>query len=1060
MNLPEFCIRRPIAALMFNLALALIGIVALSRLPVRELPDIDPPIVSVTTVYPGANAALVEADVTEPLEQEINNIPGIKILRSESREQVSIVTVEFELNHSVDIGAQDIRDRISRVRDKLPDDIKEPIVAKQDADAQEVMWIALFSESRSTLELSNLAERQIRDRLQVVPGVGGINFGGQKRPSMRIWLDSSRMAARKITATDIRALLQQENVELPSGRIEGEKRSLSIVARGRMDKPEQYADLIVREVDGSPVRLRDVATVEIGPEVEDTIARFNGKPAVGLGVVKQSDANAIDVARRVRAEITRIRPLLPADVSLDFPYDSSLYVEAAIHEVAETIGVSSVLVILLIFLFLRDARSTVIPAAAIPISILGTFGLLYLFGYSVNILTLLALVLAIGIVVDDAIVVLENIVRHIEEGMPPFEASLLAMKEITGAVLAITASLVVVFLPIAFQSGTTGILFREFAITLAGAVAISAFVALTLSPALGAHFLRPVTSQLPAYLHWFELGLEKFYRFYARSLDAAMRHKTLWLGFGAGILALTILLYRLIPQEFLPEEDKGVIVAVIITPEGATSEATDQYVRQAEKIAADYPETRVFFSAVALARGAPGQANQGIMFIRLKPGRDRSAQELARPGARGSMFTRMITEIQGAVVIPFLPKAVGRGFGETFQVVLQGPDLAVLEKTARALRDEIDQAGILSQPRISLNFEKPQLNLDIDRSRAANLGISVRDISEALQILLGGLDISQFNFEGKQYDVIAQLRRGDRLVPDELNVLYVRSRSGELVPIRDLVKAGEEGSVNAIYHFMRQRSVTVSGQPQGLSLGQAIEKTEEIGRRILPPGVSMEFDGEARELRSGRGEAWQIVVLALLIVYMALAAQFESLTHPVTIMVAVPLGAVGALFLLYVLGFVNMMAIIPQYAPPGALPGPIAFLFGLMPEIPSMNLNLYSLIGLVLLVGLVTKNSILLVEFANQKKAEGLPAEEAMRQAGCIRLRPILMTALSTAIGILPIALGLGAGAESRRPLGVAVVGGMLSSTFLTLYLVPVFYVTVDQLLGRKPAAEPALSES
>jgi hydrophobe/amphiphile efflux-1 (HAE1) family protein len=1059
-NLPEFCIRRPIAAVMFNLALALVGLVALSRLPVRELPDIDPPVVSATTVYPGANAELVEADVTEPLEQEINNIPGIKILRSESREQVSIITVEFELNHSVDIGAQDIRDRISRVRDKLPEDIKEPIVAKQDADAQEVMWIALFSESRSTLELSNLAERQIRDRLQVVPGVGGINFGGQKRPSMRIWLDSSKMAARQITAADIRALLQRENVELPSGRIEGEKRSLSIVARGRMDQPEQYADLIVREVAGSPVRLRDVATVEIGPEVEGTIARFNGKPAVGLGVVKQSDANAIDVARRVRTEIERIRPLLPPDVSLDFPYDSSLYVEAAIREVAETIGISSLLVVLLIFLFLRDFRSTVIPAAAIPISILGTFALLYVLGYSVNILTLLALVLAIGIVVDDAIVVLENIVRHIEEGMPPFQASLLAMKEITGAVLAITASLVVVFLPIAFQSGTTGILFREFAITLAGSVAISAFVALTLSPALGAHFLRPTSSQLPAYARWFELGLEKFYRFYARSLDAALRHKGLWLSFGAAILALTVLLYRLIPQEFLPEEDKGVIVAVIITPEGSTSESTDQYVRQAEKIAADYPETRVFFSAVALDRGAPGQANQGIMFIRLKSDRDRSAQELARPGARGSMFTRMITEIRGAVVIPFLPKAVGRGFGETFQVVLKGSDLAVLEKTARALRDEIDKAGILSQPRINLNFEKPQLNLDIDRSRAANLGISVRDISEAMQILLGGLDISQFNFEGKQYDVIAQLRRGDRLVPDELNILYVRARSGELVPIRDLVKTSERGSVNSISHFMRQRSVTVSGQPQGISLGQAIERTEAIGRQILPPGVTLEFDGEARELRSGRGEAWQIVVLALLIVYMALAAQFESLTHPITIMVAVPLGAVGALLLLYVLGFVNLMAVIPQYAPPGALPGPLAFLFGLMPEIPSMNLNLYSLIGLVLLLGLVTKNSILLVEFANQKKAEGLSAEEAMRQAGCIRLRPILMTALSTVIGILPIALGLGAGAESRRPLGVAVVGGMLSSTFLTLYLVPVFYVTVDRLLGRKPAPEPALSPS
>ena len=1060
MNLPDFCIRRPIAAVMFNLAIALVGIVALSRLPVRELPDIDPPVVSVTTVYPGANAELVEADVTEPLEQEINNIPGIKILRSESREQVSIITVEFELNHDVDIGAQDIRDRISRVRDDLPDDLKEPIVAKQDADAQEVMWIALFSESRSTLELSNLAERQIRDRLQVLPGVGGINFGGQKRPSMRVWLDSAKMAARKITASDIRALLLRENVELPSGRIEGERRSLSIVARGRMDKPEQYADLVVREVDGSPVRLRDVATVEIGPEVEDTIARFNGKPAVGLGVVKQSDANAIDVARQVRNEINRIRPLLPPDVSLDFPYDSSLYVEAAIREVAETIGISSVLVILLIFLFLRDLRSTVIPAAAIPISILGTFALLYVLGYSVNILTLLALVLAIGIVVDDAIVVLENIVRHIEEGMAPYEASRKAMQEITGAVLAITASLIVVFLPIAFQSGTTGILFREFAITLAGAVAISAFVALTLSPALGAHYLRPVSSQLPAYVRWFELSLERFYRFYARSLDGALRRQGLWLGLGAGILALTILLYRLIPQEFLPEEDKGVIVAVIITPEGSTSEATDQYVRQAEKIASEYPETRVFFSAVALARGAPGQANQGIMFIRLKPGRDRSAQELARPGARGSMFTRMITEIRGAVVIPFLPKAVGRGFGETFQVVLQGPDLAVLEKTARTLRDEIDQAGFLSQPRINLNFEKPQLNLEIDRARAANLGISVRDISEALQILLGGLDISQFNFEGKQYDVIAQLRRGDRLVPDELNVLYVRARSGELVPIRDLVQAGERGSVNSISHFMRQRSATVSGQPQGVSLGQAIEKTEEIGRRILPPGVTMEFDGEARELRSGRGEAWQIVILALLIVYMALAAQFESLTHPLTIMVAVPLAAVGALLLLYALGFVNLMAVIPQYAPPGALPGPLAFLFGLMPEIPSMNLNLYSLIGLVLLVGLVTKNSILLVEFANQQMARGLSAEEAMRLAGAIRLRPILMTALSTTIGILPIALGLGAGAESRRPLGVAVVGGMLSSTFLTLYLVPVFYVTVDRLLGRKPSKEPVLSAS
>ena len=1056
MNLPEFCIRRPVAATMANLAIAVVGIVALSRLPVRELPNIDPPVVSIITIYPGANAELVEADVTEPLEQEINNIPGIKILRSESREQVSSITVEFELNRNVDIGAQDVRDRISRVRDKLPEDIKEPIVAKQDADAQEVMWVALSSTTRSTLDLTNLAERQIKDRLQVLSGVGGINFGGEKRTSMRIWLDSEKMASRQITAADIRSLLARENVELPSGQIEGKDRSLSILARGRMDRPDQYANLIVRESEGTPIRLRDVATVEIGPAVEQTIARFGGQPAVGLGVVKQSDANAVEVAQRVRRELEKIKPLLPADVKIDIPYDSSLYVENAIHEVVVSLIISVLLVVVLIFLFLREARSTIIPAAAIPISVLGTFGLLYALGYSVNILTLLALVLAIGIVVDDAIVVLENIVRHIEEGMTPLEASLTSMKEITGAVLAITASLVVVFLPIAFQSGTTGILFREFAVTLAGSVAISAFVALTLSPALGAHFLKPPSAQPPAYAKFLESLLLRISLFYTKSLAAALGHPRALLGLGAGILALTVLLYQAIPQEFLPDEDKGTIVAVVVTPEGSTTEATDRYIRQAEKIASEYPEVEGYFSAVALARGAPGQSNLGIMFMRLKPDRERSGLQLARPGARGSMFTRMISEIRGAVVIPFLPKAIGRGFDASFQVVLQGPNLVQLEKSARELRDEIDQAGFLSQPRTNFNYEKPQLNLEIDRNRAAALGISVRDISESLQILLGGLDISRFNFEGKQYDVIAQLRRVDRLIPDELNSLYVRARSGQLVPIRDLVRSTEKGSVNSISHFARQRCAQVSGQPQGCTLGQAIEKTEEIGRRILPPGVKLEFDGEARELRSGRGEAWQILLLAVLIVYMALAAQFESFVHPLTIMIALPLAAVGALLLIYVLGFLNGLAVIPQYAPPGALPKPLAILFGLIPEIPSMNLNLYSLIGLVLLLGLVTKNSILLVEFANQQRALGVPALEAMLESGRLRLRPILMTALSTIIGILPIALGLGAGAESRRPLGVAVVGGMLSSTFLTLYLVPAFYITVDRFRPRRPVSHPA----
>ena len=583
-------------------------------------------------------------------------------------------------------------------------------------------------------------------------------------------------------------------------------------------------------------------------------------------------------------------------------------------------------------------------------------------------------------------------------------------------------------------------------------------MALTLSPALGAHFLKPKTDQTTAFSRWVERLLHRLSAQYASSLGFALRSPRLLIGLGAGILALTVLLYRAIPQEFLPDEDKGTIIAVIVTPEGSTSESTDRYLRQAEKIASEYPEVLSYFSAVALSRGAPGQANLGIMFIRLKQDRDRSALQLARPGARGSMFTRMISEIQGAVVIPFLPKAVGRGFGESFQVILQSSNLALLEKTARQLRDEIANAGFLSQPRTNFNYEKPQLSLAIDRDRAANLGVSVRDISEALQILLGGLDISRFNYEGKQYDVIAQLKRADRLVPDELNSLYVRTKSGQLVPIRNLVTTTEQGSVNSIYHFLRQRSASITGQPQGITLGQAIEKTEAIAKRILPPEVTLEFDGEARELRSGRGEAWQIIFLALIIVYMALAAQFESLVHPFTIMIALPLAVFGALLLLFSLGFINQLAVIPQYVPPGTLPAPVAWIFGILPEIPSMNLNLYSLIGLVLLLGLVTKNSILLVEFANQRRALGISAVEAMRQAGAVRLRPILMTALSTIIGIVPIALGLGAGAESRRPLGVAVVGGMLSSTFLTLYLVPAFYVLIDRLIPARKIQPSTLS--
>lgn len=1048
MTLSELCIRRPIFATMLNLVIILFGCIGLSRLPVRELPDIDPPIVSITTIYPGANAQVMETEVTERLEQEINNIAGIKTLTSESREQVSIITVQFELNRNVDIGAQDVRDRVSRVRGLLPDDIEEPIIAKQDADAQEVMWIALSSERYSTLELTDIAERQFKDRLQTLSGVGGINLGGEKRKAIRLWLDSEKMASRGITASDIRELMERENVDLPSGMVENLKRQLTLFTKGQMTKPSEFENLIVKYQNGAPIRLRDVSRIELGAEDERTIARYNGRPAVGLGVVKQSEANAVEVAKQVKKELKKIERILPAGVKVDIAYDSSLYVEQSIHEVAETLIVSFLLVMVIIFVFLRNGWATLIPSIAIPISIVGTFAVMYVLGFSVNILTLLALVLAIGVVVDDAIVVLENIYRHLEEGLSPKEASIKGMKEISTAVITITISLVAVFLPIAFQSGSTGILFREFAIAVSGSVVISAFVALTLTPVLCDKFLR-VPQKHGALYQKFETFFNGLSNRYAKTLMVSLKHKMGVLILFLISLLLIVLLWKSLPKEFLPEEDKGYIVAIFFAPEGSTSEYTDQSIRQAEKMVNKLAESDGYFSAVALAQGAPGQANFGIMFIDLKEDRSRSVQEIVRPGAPGSLFTRFFNEIKGVQAIAFAPKSLG-GFGETYQLVLQGPNLEQIDQTAKMMQGELTKAGFLAQPRINFNFEKPQLDVEIDRDKAASLGISVRTISETLQILMGGLKVSVFNERGKQYEVMAQLQRMDRLTPQTLSTLYTRSSAGDLIPLSNLIKLKERGFVNAIYHFDRLRSATIGGQPQGVTLGEAIKKTEQILAEKLPAEMTYDWQGEARELKDSENEAGLVIILASLIIYMVLASQFESLLHPLTVMLALPLAALGALGLLVFLGQVNQFALIKFYAPPDALPWFLNVITHALPEIPSMSWNLYSIIGGVLLMGLVTKNSILLVEFANQRVQEGASPYEAMVEAGRIRLRPILMTAFSTIIGILPIAIGLGTGSEGRRPLGVTVIGGMVTSTFLTLYVVPVFYVILSRFQKHK----------
>lgn len=1055
MSLPELCIRRPIFAIMLNLLIVLFGVVGYLRLPVRELPDVDPPIVTITTVYRGASAEVMEAEVTERIEQEVNTIPGIKTLTSISREEVSIVTVRFELNRQVDVAAQDVRDRIARARQLMPENIDEPIVAKQDANAQEVLWLALYSDRYSTLELTEIGERQFKDRLQTLPGVGGVNFGGEKRQAIRVRLDAQKMAARGITAADISRLFRDNSIELPSGRLDNFDREMSVRTLGKLNRPEQFEDLIVRYENGAPIRLREIAKVEMGVEEERTVARYNRRPAVGLGIVKQSEANAVEVADAVKAEVEKIKPFLPQGVNVTTAYDSSTYVRKSIVEVQETILIAFVLVLIIMLAFLRNFRSTLIPMIAVPVSLIGTFMILYLLHYSINILTLLAMVLAVGVVVDDAIVVLENIFRHIEEGMEPTEAALKGVKEITTAVIAITITLVAVFLPIAFQSGTTGILFKEFAVATAGSVIISAFVALTLTPSLCARILKHDKGNHGRVYNGLERIFKSWENAYSRTLNWAVKRRFVIVIVGLLIMVGTYGLYTKLTKEFLPDDDKGYVFVIMFAPEGATSEYTDKFVKQAEQIASEYPEVVGMFSAVALARGAPGEPDFGIMFVQLKDGQRRSSIEIARPGGIGSMFTRLISEIKGVQAITVLPKSTGFS-AEQYQLVLQGGNLEELEKVGNQIRGELASAGFLAQPRLNLNFQQPQLAINVDRDLASNLGVSVRDASEALQLLWGGLDVARYNQKGKEYKVIAQLEREGRLVPSSLDDIYLRTSGNKLVPASSVVNKKEQGSPNAINRFGRQRAVTIAAQVQGVSLGEAVERTEAILKRSLPPGVQYRWDGEADEIKSGTTESLQVLVLALLIVYMVLAAQFESMRHPFVIMLALPLALFGAFGGLFIMSMINQFAVIKFYAPLDVLPKPIQFLTTHLPEIPSMTLNVYSLIGIVLLLGLVTKNSILLVEFANQKMDEGMDSVTAMLNAGKTRLRPILMTAFSTIIGILPVALGLGEASGSRRPLGVAVVAGMITSTFLTLYIVPVVYILISPKKKAKKVEAPA----
>ena len=1035
MRLPQISIQRPVLATMMSLALCLFGAISLTQLPIRELPDIDPPIINVTTVYPGANAAVVESEITERLEEAINNVTGIKTLSSESREQVSNITIEFNLSRDIDIAAQDVRDRVSRVRGRLPENIDEPVISKQDSDARPIIWVGMSSDRFTPLEMTDLAEKQIKNRLQTVEGVSSIYIGGAQRFAIRLWLDSEKMAAHQVTVLDVQQALREQNVELPSGRIENWDREMTIQTQGELKTVEAFNRLVIRQDRDRFVRLRDIGRAAEGVENERTGARNNGKPCIFLGVVKQSKANSVAVSHGIRRQLELIRPTLPAGIEMVVNYDESSFVEESIQEVWFTLGFAFLLVVGVIYLFLHNVRATLVPAVAIPVSIVASFAVMQLMGYSINILTLLALVLSIGIVVDDAIVVLENIHRHIEEGLSPMEAALSGMKEITFAVIATTVALVAVFVPLAFQTSTTGRLFVEFAIAIVAAVVVSTFVALSLAPMMASRILRPMVREKKGMTGAFEGFMQVLSRGYTDILHwilgrALAIRCMLLAGLAVALLVASYLLYTHLEGDFLPEEDKGRLLCFVIAPEGSTSEYTNRMLLQMEEILSEVPEVEIYGSLVAPGFSGPGMANNGIVFVHLKHERERSVQEMVN--APDGLRNRFFTEVEGAIAIPNIPKTINRSFRSPFQVVIQSPDLDQLDGFVSQFVNQLRQSGFIQNVQSSFEMNKPELGLDIDRDRASALGVSIQDISRTLQILFGGLDISQIKRDGKEYDVIAQLERTSRLTPEQMDRIYVRNQDGRLIQLSSIVQRKVVVAANKIERYNRIRSATISGTPVGVTMGTAVDRVRAMLDEQLPDGFMYDWSGESRDLQDTGKEIYWVLILSLVIVYMVLASQFESLLHPFTVMLTVPLAAVGALGLLWLIGALGQAQWIPR--------------------VPAMNVNLFSQIGMVLLVGMVTKNGILLVEFANQLREGGMSVRDAMIRSGSVRLRPILMTAISTISGILPIAIGFGAGAESRRPMGVVVVGGMLTSTFLTLFVIPLVYTLsadVSSLLFR-----------
>ena len=1013
----EFFIRRPVFATVMSLIVVLIGIVSYSRLTVREYPNIDEPIVSVRTEYLGASPEIIETQVTQVLESSIAGIEGIETMVSSSQPEESRITVRFRLATDPDVAASDVRDRVARVRARLPTEIEEPVIAKVEADAQAIVYIAFTSNRHKPVEISDYADRYVRDRLQNIPGVAEVRIFGERRYAMRIWLDRARLAAYDLTVADVENALRQQNAEVPSGRIESLDREFTVLSRTGLTTPAQFERIVVKDAEGFPVRLRDVAKVELGPEDERRITRFNGDHAVILGIVKQATANPLEVSRAMRDVMPELTRNLPQGMNATIAYDKSIFIDRSIRAVYTTIAEAVALVVVFIFFFLRTVRATIIPLVTIPVALIGGFALMDLMGFSINTLSLLAMVLAIGLVVDDAIVVLENIHRHIEEGMKPFGAAIVGIREISSAVVAMTLTLAAVYAPVAFAPGRTGKLFAEFALTLAGAVLVSGFVAVTLSPMMCSRLLRAHEEHGRIY-NFFERAFRSLNRGYSTVLAATLRIRPAVVAVALLAAGAGYLLFANLKSELAPIEDRGVLFTAGNAPEGSTIEFTSNYIKDFETMLKQVPEVKHSFVIVGSRA-----VTELISFSQLIDWEDRTRTQMAILRNLGPELAK----VTGVRAFGNNPGSFGQSArNKPVEFVIQTPES--YQKLQGYVENLLAKAkafpGLINLDS-DLRLNKPQIEVEADRERVADMGAGVLTVGRTLETLLGGRQVTRFNQNGEQYNVIVQVAPDDRRTPGDLNDIYVRGNSGAMVQLSNLVTMRETVAPKELNRFNQFRSATITGNiAAGYSLGEGLDFLESAAKRVLPPTVRYDFSGESREFREAGSSLLFVFILALGFIFLVLAAQFESFVDPLIIMLTVPLTMTGALIALNLTGG---------------------------------TLNIYSQIGLVTLIGLISKHGILIVEFANRLQREGMPLREAVIEAAVLRLRPILMTTSAMVAGALPLAMAAGAGAQSRQEIGWVVVGGMTFGTLFTLFVVPTAYTL---LAKRHPLAndEPVVA--